>query len=139
MTSLEKVLKNIRKYPDKYKAVFEYRPKYAMFGTKNYGDIRNIGKKQYMINPSDNDPWDVFAPGYNFKLTYGKRYKIKDVIGVLFLENGNHKIAIKVNVPGFDEERALKEIKLYCTTYMKKVKKKGEWVPFYENYSYDIF
>ena len=45
MISLEKVLKNIQKYPDKYKVVFEYRPRYAMFGSKNYGDIRNPGNK----------------------------------------------------------------------------------------------
>lgn len=136
MSSLGRVLENIQKYPDTYKAVFEFRPRYAMFGTKNYGDIRNLGDIQHMINPSDNDPWDVFAPGYTFKLSYKRRYKIKDIIGVLHLKNGNHKIAIRVNVPGFDEKRALKEIEQYCTTYMRKVKKKGEWLPFYEKYSY---
>lgn len=136
MSSLKKVFEKIEKYPEKYKAVFEHRPHCAMFGTKNYGDIRNTGDTQYMINPADNDPWDVFAPGYNFKLKLKRRYRIKDVIGVLFLKNGNHKIAIRVNVPGFDEERALKEIELYCTTYMEKVRKKGEWIPFYEKYLY---
>ena len=136
MSHLEKVLENVEKYPEKYKAVFEYRPHYAMFGTKNYGEIRNLGEIQDMINPADNDPWDVFAPGYNFKLKYNRRYKIKDIIGVLFLKNGNHKIAVRINVPGFNEKRALEEIEVYCSTYMRKVKKKGEWIPFYEKYSY---
>ena len=136
MTSLNKVLDNILKYPHTYKAVFEHRPHHAMFGTRNYGDIRSPREIKDMINPADNDPWDVFAPGYSFKLRYNTRYKIKTVIGVLLLSNGNHKLAVRVNVPGFEKDRALEEIKLYCDTYRKKVKKRGVWVAFDEQYCF---
>ena len=135
-SNLEEVIENISKYPDVYNAVFEYRPHYAMFGTKNYGEIISKYEKQQMINPADNDPWDVFAPGYNFKLKYNKRYKIKEILGIFLLNNGNHKIAIRVNVPGFDEKRALAEIKLYCKTYMSKVRKNCEWLAFHGKYFY---
>tara|TARA_B100001741_G_scaffold203835_1_gene168336 strand:+ start:3648 stop:4049 length:402 start_codon:yes stop_codon:yes gene_type:complete len=120
--SVNYVLSNIVN-SDEYKAVFEKRPRRYMFCCKNYGDIPGL------LNRADSDPWDCFAPGYEFReLTIGKKYKIKDIIGYYKLKNGNHKIAIQVYVPGFDKDRAKREIKNYCDKYTKGVRVEGEWV-----------
>lgn len=119
---LEYVISNI-KNSDEYKTVFEKRPKRYMFGCKNYGAIPDI------MNRADLDPWDCFAPGYEFReLKIGKKYKIKELLGYYRLENKNHKIAIQVYVPGFDEIKAKKEIKYYCDKYTEKVGVEGECV-----------
>ena len=120
--SVNYVLSNIVN-SDEYKAVFEKRPRRYMFCCKNYGDIPGL------LNRADSDPWDCFAPGYEFReLTIGKKYKIKDIIGYYKLKNGNHKIAIQVYVPGFDKDKAKREIKNYCDKYTKGVRVEGEWV-----------
>ena len=64
-------------------------------------------------NKSDGDPWDVFAPGYSYTLSTSNSYRIKKILGILLLENGNHKIAVKLyasQAPGFNYKRAMKEI-----------------------------
>ena len=117
---------------DEHKAVFENRNKKYMFGCNNYGDIPGL------MNASDGDPWDVFAPGYSYKyLHIGYKYKIKDIIGVLELHNKNHKIAIRVNVSNFDESDAKKEIKRYVKQYKQGTKKKGRWVAFDPEYEWN--
>ena len=120
--SINYVLSNIVN-SDEYKAVFEKRPRRYMFCCKNYGDIPGL------LNRADSDPWDCFAPGYEFReLTIGKKYKIKDIMGYYKLKNGNHKIAIQVYVPGFDKDKAKREIMNYCDKYTKGVRVEGEWV-----------
>ena len=101
---------------------FEDRPEKYKFGTKNYGDIPGF------YNKSDGDPWDVFAPGYSYVLSTSRLYKIKDIIGVLFLENGNHKIAVRLHVPNYDEKKAMREIHEYCSQYTKKQGMRGKYV-----------
>ena len=87
-----------------------------------------------MINRADRDPWDVFAPGYHYKLQLKKRYKIKEIIGLLFLENGNHKLAIRVYAPYFDKNLAIKEIETYFLQYTEQTSKKGFWIPINDDY-----
>ena len=118
--SLNYVLKNAIKKD--YLAILEYRPKKYMFNTYNYGEI--IG----LINKADHDRWDIFIPGYERKLEINKTYKITGIIGVLILENGNHKIAIKTDVDGYNTENSYKEIEIFTKTYLEKNKKKGRWV-----------
>lgn len=128
----EFVKKNIIQ-SDEYKAVFENRNKKYMFGCNNYGEIPGL------MNASDGDAWDVFAPGYSYKyLNIGYKYKIKDIIGVLELQNNNHKIAIRVNVGNFDEMQAKKEIKRYVKQYKQGTKKRGRWVAFDQNYDWNL-
>tara|TARA_B100002051_G_C16640899_1_gene588568 strand:+ start:91 stop:531 length:441 start_codon:yes stop_codon:yes gene_type:complete len=134
--TLGEVLRNVVE-SDKYRAVFEYRPPKYMFGIKNYGEIRNVGKKQYMINQADNDPWDVFAPGYHYKLQLRKRYKIKDIIGLLFLENGNHKLGVRVYAPYFDKDLACQDIKTYIEEYVHLTGKRGWWIAIHDEYDLD--
>lgn len=100
--------------------VFEYRKN---FPYKNYGEIPGTH------NPADKMPWDIFAPGYNCKIPENRLFKIKDFLGVYFLENGNHKIAVRVNYPGFTRDRLEKDIKTSCKNYTKKTGVKGVYVP----------
>ena len=121
IVSLGFVLRNY----EMYKAVLEFRPKKYMFGTLNYGEI--IG----LINNSDGDRWDIFIPGYKQKLEIGREFKIKNIIGFLYLNNGNHKIAIRVDRPGFKKEDCDLEILNYTQTYLFKNQKKGMFVYLY--------
>lgn len=105
-----------------HKAIFEKRPMKYKFGTFNYGEI--IGLR----NNADGDRWDIFAPGYNGELPLYKEYSIKDIVGIFVLENGNHKVAIKIHTPGYDNKKAKKEIRDYCKNYSKYTKIKGYWV-----------
>mgnify|MGYP001370731223 CR=1 FL=1 len=103
---------------------FEYRPKKYMFGISNYGDIPE------WINKADGDPWDIFAPGISSKLPINKKFVIKKILGILLLENGNHKIAIKVNTKGYDKDRCLDDINTYCKKYTKFQNMNGVFIHF---------
>ncbi len=110
------------------RCVFENRPKRYMFGCNNYGDIPGV------YNRADGDPWDIFAPGYNYKeLKINREYRIKRVIGYLKLDDGNHKIAVLVYVPGYSKRKAINEIRRYTEQYTQRVID-GEWVPFDAEY-----
>ena len=118
------VIRNIKKF----RCVLEDRPKRYMFGCNNYGDIPGV------YNRADGDPWDIFAPGYNYKeLKINREYRIKRVIGYLKLDDGNHKIAVLVYVPGYSKRKAINEIRRYTEQYTQRVID-GEWVPFDTEY-----
>lgn len=120
IVSFKYVMKNIKKS----KIILQKRPKKYKFGTLNYGEI--IG----MVNSSDSDRWDIFAPGYTRELPINKEYKVKDVIGYFKLDDNNHKIAIKLYVPGFNTLNVSKEIKNYCKSYSEYTKINGEFIYF---------
>ena len=108
----------------KCKVKMEYRKKKYKFGSLNYGDVPGF------YNLADGDPWDIFAPGYENELPLDRFYKVKGIIGIFMLENGNHKIAVKLYVPGYSKNRADSEIKKYCKTYTLKTKHVGKWISF---------
>lgn len=97
------------------------RPKNYMFGTLNYGEVCNN-----WFNEADGDRWDVFVPGYLKSLPIGT-YTVSSIIGVLKLENNNHKIAVrlqdKVNEyeSTYCELRCSTEIHRYVKTYKKRM------------------
>ena len=103
--------------------VLEYRPERFLFGTKNYGEVRGG-----WYNRADGDPWDVFVPGYNCALPRRQPMEVADVLGVLMLENGNHKIAVRVPVSGYSTNRAKREIRTYVHRYTTELRKPGMWV-----------
>lgn len=107
-----------------YKCTLQDRCSKYKFGTNNYGEI--IGLK----NRADGDRWDIFAPGYFGKLKTNSPFLIKSVIGVYKLENGNHKIAVRLYKSGFCETYCNREIQRFCSTYTNGTKVKGVWVPF---------
>ena len=106
------------------KVVMQQRPKRYKFGTKNYGEVPGV------YNHADGDAWDVFAPGYSFLLHTNRTYRCKHIIGTYILENGNHKIAVRLYIPGYDECRARKEIARYCAEYTKFTRVQGTWVSY---------
>lgn len=111
----------LRSFPRTFRyCVFENRKRFPF---KNYGEIPNT------CNPADGDPWDIFAPGYHKKIPREKLYKIKKIIGVYWLENGNHKIAVRVNYPGYDPQWAPEDIRKSCAGYTRKTGVKGFYVP----------
>jgi len=104
--------------------VFERRSPRWMFTLRNYGDVPGT------INDADGDPYDVFAPGVD-ALETGTPFTITHVVGVFFLENGNHKIAVRVDHPGgeaYDATRARYEVASYCATYTAMTKHEGKWM-----------
>jgi hypothetical protein len=119
------VLKHILNSPCKYTCVFENRPTKYKFGAKNYGEI------PHFLNKADGDPWDVFAPGHIKPFTYNKQYVIDKIIGVYFLENGNHKIAVRIkDFPIKSHKYENDIIKKYTKKYSDYTKIKGIYIPF---------
>lgn len=115
--SLKQMLDIIKK-KDTY-CIIENRPKKYLFGTKNYGEV--IGFR----NKADGDRWDIIAAGYNKYLDRYKPYKIKDILGVFLLENGNHKLIVKLDIPGYDKIYSNIELQDYAKKYMKYTKVNG--------------
>lgn len=121
--SFEFVLNKLFSNPQSVYCVFENRPKKYRFGTLNYGEI----PKWY--NHADGDPWDVFAPGYNRYLKYNTPYQIEKIIGVFVLENGNHKIAVRLKDVPLDSHKFEKDIiNKYTKNYTKYTKVCGKYV-----------
>lgn len=79
-------------------------------------------------NPHDNCLWDAVIPGYKTKMVGDKKCTSTKIIGAYILDNGNHKIAVKVNCPGYSKTKAKTDIKRYITNYKKRVPVKGEWI-----------
>lgn len=105
-------------------AVFENRLK---LGYKTY-EIINHAELVNIINPADNDPWDLVIPGYGYSLCLHNKFKIKEVMKVLFVEGGNHKIFVRVNVPGYQEDLAEQQMKKFKRQYERLNALKTHWV-----------
>lgn len=128
---LSYVLENITN-SSHHKATLQYRPRRFMFGAHNYGEV--IGLR----NRADGDRWDIFAPGYNRRLPVGRPYQIKDIMGVLKLANKNHKIAVRLYIPGFDAKSAEHEIERFCAQYTAKVGVQGTYHPLSRDGTYQV-
>ena len=100
----------------KLKLIMEDRKKINAFdyGIENHAEIINF------INNADNDPWDVVIPGYKKKIDVHKVFKSNYIIGVLFLENNNSKIFMKVNHPRYSKTKARNDIKKFIRNYYKQ-------------------
>jgi hypothetical protein len=121
--TFEFVLKRLLKNPHKYTCIFENRPTKYKFGTYNYGEI------PMWYNRADGDPWDIFAPGYKYKLEHNVPYVIDKIIGVYFLENGNHKIAVRLKHLQVDSQKYEKEIiNKYTKKYTHYTKIRGQYL-----------
>lgn len=98
--------------------VIENRPKKFLFGTNNYGEI--TGSR--MRNRADGDNWDIVCPGY--PVLPRKEYRLKDIEGIIFLPNGNHKIVVDVHTTHkrYSKKAQEAEIKRYMKNYTKYTK-----------------
>ena len=84
----------------------EDRKEKYLHGLKNYGECPGL------YNRADGDCWDIAVPGYHDSLVK-KEYIPQEIIGVLFLSDGNHKMCVKIDEPGFDPVRCAKDIETY--------------------------
>ena len=85
------------------------------------------------MNPHDNCLWDAIIPGYKKSLKGGTKYKTDSIIGIYYLENGNHKIAIKINENGYDKNKSRRDLQRYIKNYKKNIPVKGEWIGLSKN------
>ena len=105
-------------------AVFENRLKlgYKTYSIINHAELVNI------INPADGDPWDLVIPGYGYSLCLHKTFEIQKIKKVLFVEGGNHKIFIRVKVPGYQEDLAERQMNEFKRDYERLNSLKTHWV-----------
>lgn len=99
----------------------QHRPKKWMFGTLNYGEV-----EPNWFNRADGDRWDIFAPGYESTLPAGS-YRCTSVLGVVILSNGNHKIAVRIDHPGYSHTRSQVEVRKYMQQYCTRMRLSGSW------------
>ena len=119
--TLETLLATVRE--ETVYCVLEAREPDFKFGALSYGDT------PLHINEADMDPWDVVVPGYEAPLPTGRRYRISRVLGWLDLENGNHKLMVRLaRAPHgyrYDPERANEEIRRFVDEYTGRMRVRG--------------
>jgi hypothetical protein len=103
----------------------EDRDKYNRF---KYG-IENHAEFLGMMNPYDKCLWDAIIPGYKKKIPKHKIFQTIEILGMLWLEDGNHKVAIKINYPGFNYQQSKFDIQNYIHNYLATNSPlKGKWI-----------
>lgn len=103
--------------------ILQQRAKRYKFGCLNYGEV-----VPEWINAADRDRYDVFVPGYASTLEVNTPYRVHSIIGVLKLANGNHKIAVCIDLPGYDHTRACDEIQRFRTQYTRRMRIQGHFM-----------
>jgi len=93
-----------------------------------YG-IENHAEFLGMMNPYDKCLWDAIIPGYKNILPKNKVFKTTKILGMLWLEDGNHKVAVRIDNPGFNNKRSKKDIKNYVNNYLSTYPNlRGKWI-----------
>lgn len=90
----------------------------------HYGFPKSHAEILTYYNYADGDLWDAVILGYkNFKPKFNTEFFSNNLIGIIFVENGNHKLIFKVpNLGGFDENKYYKDIDIFMSNYSKKNK-----------------
>ena len=110
---------------EKSKILTEDRHK---IGSNTYG-IENHAEFLGKMNPYDNCLWDAIIPGYKKILPKNKIYKVKDIIGMFWLSNGNHKVIVKIDESGYNHIKAKTDLDMYISNYLKiNLGLKGNWI-----------
>ena len=78
---------------------------------KNYGEI--VGFR----NRADGDRWDVFVPGLPTQLPPGSRHRLTNVLGVILIKGGNHKLVVALDGNRPDAAAVRKDIDEFVDTY----------------------
>ena len=123
--SQEKFFTYLFKYKDQlshFILKIEKRDPRWMYGIHNHAEF--IG----FMNPHDNCLWDALIPGYKEKCVPDKKYKLKNIIGIYLLENGNHKIVCKIYKPGYNSKKAIRDVHTYMKKYYTKHTLDHKWV-----------
>ena len=92
--------------------------------------INNYGEIPGYINAADGDPWDIIVPGYP-ELDFGVPVKLKKLLGVYTIPNGNHKLIIDVySKHSRDEDLFRREINTFRRKYDNHNKLRGSVIYF---------
>jgi hypothetical protein len=103
---------NILKKPTEIYLENKNKLKYKNYGIINYGSLSDN------INEDDNEQLNIIIPGYANKIVSNHVYS-KDVIGILWLSDGNHKIFINIDHDGFDCQKSTNDTNKYINEYLK--------------------
>ena len=103
----------IQKKRKGYKLAIEDRIKYnyQTYGIKNHAEFVNY------MNPHDNCLWDAIIPGYNFRIKPDKLYKVTNILGYVYIPDGNFKIIANLNVKGFSPKKFIEDINTFMDEY----------------------
>lgn len=107
--SLEEMISVIRTRP--VQAIVQKR---RHFNTFCYGEL--IGYK----NDADRMRWDCIVVGYDRPIPKMVPVSVTGVFGIVFTETRNHKLAVRVDLPGFDPQRAFREAVDFTQKYLMK-------------------
>tara|TARA_Y200000002_G_C22668295_1_gene658908 strand:- start:195 stop:671 length:477 start_codon:yes stop_codon:yes gene_type:complete len=109
---------------EEFRIVIENRPKlkFNEYGLNNHGEFIDY------MNPHDNCYWDAIIPGYLNKIEYNKYIITTAIIGIFFIEDGNHKIAVRVNEPGFNLKKSRQDITQFISNYKQQTRIRGIWI-----------
>ena len=92
--------------------------------------IANYGEIPKFINKADNDPWDVIVPGYP-RLETTKSFRIKELLGVYKLPNGNHKLIVDIYDELYqDKNRIRMDMNKFKKKYQERTKLLGNIIYF---------
>lgn len=69
----------------------------------------NYGHFLGFINIADDMGWDIYAPGFENQVRPGV-YRVKSILGVLKLKNGNDKICVELDLPEYNDELVISQI-----------------------------
>ena len=83
------------------------------YGIPNHAEILDI------INPADNDPWDVLILGYHKNFRSHAKYKVRCIKGIIWLPNENHKILVSIDEKGYSDEKYREDLEKYLKNYKK--------------------
>lgn len=86
-------------------------------GYKKYGDVTDA-EYSHLRNPADGALWDAIVVGYEEPIPTNTFLISNDILGILMLSDGNHKIFPLVNRKGFNLKKAYRDISNYCSTYL---------------------
>jgi hypothetical protein len=108
-------IKMIKKNRKGYKIVIEDRIKlgYNTYGIVNQGEFINY------MNPHDNCLWDAIIPGYNYQMSDNKKFTIKNILGYVYIPDGNHKIIINIGLNNFNTTQFMDDIHVFLSEYSR--------------------
>ncbi len=83
---------------------------YKMYGLVNHAEFLDY------INPHDGDLWDIIIPGYDYKIPI-KEFLVDNILGYIWLEDGNYKIIVDVKLEGFSLDKFKHDIEVFLKNY----------------------
>ena len=100
----------------------------------DYGFPKSHAEILDYINPADKDLWDVIILGYpEIKDEFQTMYPRNKLMGVILLENGNHKLIFKIShKKGFSNKKYFNDLVKFMKEYHKITNINLEYVSVYK-------